>query len=127
MLIFQFQVSSVYRLNNNNSSNNIYHNPHIRPTTVVPDTPTPLPHDINICGQKCAHTGDIADRASALLAMLATIGCKYAPDFDGVHHQGVPLEYLGSSMQFGGAQVGHTPVLCAFFMCAASAIILHVL
>ena len=57
------------------------------------------------------------------LAMSATIGRKYAPDFDGAHPQGVPLDSLGSFRAVGCWEMVDTPALRAFFARAASAII----
>jgi hypothetical protein len=61
-----------------------------------------------------------------VLAMLTTIGRNYAPDFDGVHLQGVQSDSLESFKVLTELQVGETTVLCASFVRAAFAIILYV-
>jgi len=61
------------------------------------------------------------------LAMLATIGRNYAPDFDGADPQGVQWDSLESFRIVGAREGVDTPALRAFFARAASAIILYVL
>ena len=60
------------------------------------------------------------------LVMSATIGRIIAPDFDGAHPQGVQWDSLGHFKAVGGGDLVDTPVLRAFFACAASAFILYV-
>jgi hypothetical protein len=61
------------------------------------------------------------------LATLPAIERIFAPDFDGVHPQGVSVDSLGSFKSLGGLKVGETPVLRAFFERAASTIVLYVM
>ena len=48
------------------------------------------------------------------LAMSATIGRNYAPDFDGANPQGVQWDSLESFISIGARQVVEMPALCAF-------------
>jgi hypothetical protein len=85
----------------------------------------PLPWDSNEKTQKCRWRRQNALRR--FLVTSAMIGHKYAPDFDGVHPQGVHSDSLESFKSMGGVQGGGKPALCAFLARAASAIILYVL
>jgi hypothetical protein len=89
-------------------------------------TPTPpLPWDFNEKKQKCCW-----HRQNALQRFLATsvmIGHITAPDFNGVHPQGVQSDSLGSFKLLADMKAGETLVLHAFFECAASTTVLYIL
>jgi hypothetical protein len=61
------------------------------------------------------------------LAMSATIGRNYAPNFDGAHPQGVQSDSLEGFSSIGAVQREEKPALRALFARAASAIILYAL
>src|ERR1700692_771431 len=73
---------------------------HLERTNTTPTPPPPWDSDKKM--QKCRRR-----RQKALwcfLAMSAMIGRKYAPDFDGVHPQGVHSDSLESFKSMGGCK-----------------------